>query len=139
MNDPHSDASDTNEYTHRYGPLARRVVIPRPGSAAEPSDVGKIFLEYKDVESAIKAATEIARRQFNQRVIVVNYINEVDWVCESVSGWVSEWELSWVINMVVQMKPYAYSAAVLSNTWLEMCVRKKLEKLRLSAGHVDWS
>ena len=56
------------------------MVIPRPGAAGDPSDVGKIFLEYQDVQSAINAATEIARRQFNQRVIVVNYINEVDWV-----------------------------------------------------------
>ena len=94
-NDANSDASDTNKHLHRYGPLARSVVIPRPGSAAEPSDVGKIFLEYKDVESAIKAATEIARRQFNQRVIVVNYINEVDWVSESVSESEHSWGIMW--------------------------------------------
>jgi len=76
---------DIEEECMKYGPLARKVVIPRPGSAAEPSDVGKIFLEYKDVGSAIKAATEIARRQFNQRVIVVNYVNEVDWQAKALN------------------------------------------------------
>jgi len=75
---------DIEEECKKYGPLARSVVIPRPGMA-NPADVGKIFLEYQSVESAIKAATEVARRQFNGRVIVVNYINEVDWQAKALN------------------------------------------------------
>lgn len=53
------------------------VVIPRPNPNGEPtSGLGKVFLEYADVESATKARRGLHGRRFDRNQVVVVFYPE---------------------------------------------------------------
>ncbi|XP_043708873.1 splicing factor U2af large subunit B-like isoform X2 [Telopea speciosissima] len=60
----------------KYGNLAN-VAIPRPGPNGELSPgVGKVFLEYADVDGATKARQGLNGRRFGGNVVTANYYPE---------------------------------------------------------------
>ena len=50
----------------------RSLNIPRP-SDNKPEALGKVFVEYEDVESATKAAAELGGRVFAGRTVIASY------------------------------------------------------------------
>nr|XP_043616449.1 splicing factor U2af large subunit B-like [Erigeron canadensis]XP_043616450.1 splicing factor U2af large subunit B-like [Erigeron canadensis]XP_043616452.1 splicing factor U2af large subunit B-like [Erigeron canadensis] len=60
----------------KFGTLVN-VVIPRPNTDGEPvSGVGKVFLEYADTESSMKARVGLNGRKFDRNQVIVSFYPE---------------------------------------------------------------
>ncbi|XP_074567609.1 splicing factor U2af large subunit B-like isoform X2 [Curcuma longa] len=60
----------------KYGKLVN-VVIPRPGQNGEPTPgVGKVFLEYEDVDGSAKARQGLHGRKFGENQVVAVFYSE---------------------------------------------------------------
>ncbi|PON67704.1 U2 snRNP auxilliary factor, large subunit, splicing factor [Parasponia andersonii] len=67
---------DMKQEGEKFGPLVR-VVIPRPGADGEPSPgVGKVFLEYVEVDGASKARAGLNGRKFGGNQVVAVFYPE---------------------------------------------------------------
>jgi len=80
---------DDNEYrdimddiTAELGKYGRvlSVSIPRPAvsnqsNAVQPAGLGKVFVEYAEVDQAMKARAEVEGRQFANRTVRCEYMN----------------------------------------------------------------
>lgn len=75
---------DIEQECRKHGNLLK-VVIPRVQDVAADysrliaADVGKIFVKYHDVDSALVARNALNGRKFNERTIVINFITTEDW------------------------------------------------------------
>lgn len=75
---------DIEQECRKHGNLDK-VVIPRvhdvtaENSRLNASDVGKIFVKYHDVDSAVVARGALNGRKFNERTIIINFMNMEDW------------------------------------------------------------
>ncbi|XP_073305289.1 splicing factor U2af large subunit B-like isoform X2 [Primulina huaijiensis] len=59
----------------KFGTLVN-VIIPRPLPNMEPSGVGKVFLEYEDIESAARARQGLNGRKFDTNFVVATFFPE---------------------------------------------------------------
>ncbi|CAN9278966.1 unnamed protein product [Alternaria alternata] len=66
---------DIEEECGKYGPIVE-TKIPRPAGARVNLGVGKIYIKYKDTESAQKAIKALAGRQFSRRTVVATEFSE---------------------------------------------------------------
>jgi splicing factor U2AF subunit len=75
---------DIEQECRKHGNLLK-VVIPRVQDVTTDysrliaADVGKIFVKYHDVDSALVARSALNGRKFNDRTIVINFITQEDW------------------------------------------------------------
>jgi len=75
---------DIEQECRKHGNLVK-VVIPRVQDVTTDysrliaADVGKIFVKYHDVDSAVVARGALNGRKFNDRTIVINFITSEDW------------------------------------------------------------
>ncbi|KAG9188111.1 hypothetical protein G6011_02034 [Alternaria panax] len=77
LNDEEYDEikEDIEEECGKYGPIVE-TKIPRPAGARVNLGVGKIYIKYKDTESAQKAIKALAGRQFSRRTVVATEFSE---------------------------------------------------------------
>ena len=65
------------EECSKYGQI-HELKIPRPtGGSRQSAGVGKIFVKFDSVESAIGALKALAGRKFSDRTVVTTYFSEV--------------------------------------------------------------
>jgi splicing factor U2AF subunit len=67
--------ADIQEETSKYGKV-QTVVVPRPSTSGPVRGVGKVFVEFQDVDSAINARNKIEGRSFGGRPVVCAFITE---------------------------------------------------------------
>ncbi|PWZ38772.1 hypothetical protein Zm00014a_017796 [Zea mays] len=73
---------DMREEGHKYGNLVK-VAIPRPDPSGAPvAGVGKVFLEYADVEGSTKAKTGMHGRKFGGNQVVAVFYPEDKFAAE---------------------------------------------------------
>ncbi|RLN27287.1 hypothetical protein BBJ28_00016893, partial [Nothophytophthora sp. Chile5] len=58
----------------RFGAVAS-LVLPRPRDGM-PAAVGKVFVEFSEVQAAQGAATELHGRGFSNRTVIVEFMDE---------------------------------------------------------------
>lgn len=73
---------DVEEECAKYGPIVE-VKIPRPAGARTNPGVGKIYIKYENAESAQKAISALAGRQFSRRTVVVTEFSEENFDVEA--------------------------------------------------------
>lgn len=56
----------------QYGPV-RQITIPRPGA---PSGVGKVILNFEDVQSAMAAQRVMNGRKFAGRTVIATFMTD---------------------------------------------------------------
>lgn len=67
---------DMREECAKHGPVAR-VIIPRPTpEAPAPVGVGKVVVEFDDINAAVKARNQLHGRKFAGRTVVATYLSE---------------------------------------------------------------
>ncbi|PAN43510.1 hypothetical protein PAHAL_8G240900 [Panicum hallii] len=77
---------DMREEGRKYGNLVK-VVIPRPDPSGAPvAGVGKVFLEYADVEGSTKAKTGMHGRKFGGNQVVAVFYPEDKFAAEQYDG-----------------------------------------------------
>ncbi|KAJ1276533.1 hypothetical protein BS78_05G221100 [Paspalum vaginatum] len=77
---------DMREEGRKYGNLMK-VVIPRPDPSGAPvAGVGKVFLEYADVEGSTKAKTGMHGRKFGGNQVVAVFYPEDKFAAEQYDG-----------------------------------------------------
>jgi len=84
------DLADEDEYNDivadiraecsKYGTVVH-ILIPRPNESkhTDPDDIGKVFVEYLDLESVQRATIAISGRKFSSRTIGTSYLSEDEW------------------------------------------------------------
>ena len=61
-----------NLHVLQYGPV-RQIIIPRPGA---PSGVGKVILNFEDVQSAMAAQRVMNGRKFAGRTVIATFMTD---------------------------------------------------------------
>jgi len=63
----------------KYGHV-RRLLIPRPGYVKGDYGVGKVYVQFEHIESAIIAKEALAKRRFDKREIVATFYDETKFI-----------------------------------------------------------
>jgi splicing factor U2AF subunit len=66
---------DVKEEAGKHGAVLS-VEIPRPNSGANPSAVGKIFVEFGDASDAVKASGALGGRSFGGKLVTASFYSE---------------------------------------------------------------
>jgi len=70
--------TDMEEECRKYGEL-RQVIIPRPtAEQPHPVGLGKVIIEYGDIQAAVKARNAMHGRKFGGHVVAATYLQEED-------------------------------------------------------------
>ena len=73
-----SAALSPQEECRKYGEL-RQVIIPRPtAEQPHPIGLGKVIIEYGDIQAAVKARNAMHGRKFGGHVVAATYLQEED-------------------------------------------------------------
>jgi splicing factor U2AF 65 kDa subunit len=58
-----------------------KVTIPRPAAPGQPTPpgVGKVIIEFTEVEAAVKAQRSLHGRKFGGRAVIASYVTEQDY------------------------------------------------------------
>jgi hypothetical protein len=71
--------SVVQEECRKYGDLLK-VVIPRPtAEQPHPVGLGKVIIEYTDMQAAVKARNAMHGRKFGGHVVAATYLQEEDY------------------------------------------------------------